>query len=788
MKFSEQWLREWVDPDINTEQLCEQLTMAGLEVDAAEPVAPGFSGVVVAEIISAEPHPDADKLQICQVNAGQEELLQIVCGASNARAGIKIPAALVGAVLPGDFRIKKAKLRGVDSFGMLCSAKELGLAEEAAGLFELPSDAQPGSDLRDYLQLDDVTIELGLTPNRGDCLSLEGVAREVGVLNRLSLQAPSISAVPVVDEYTFPVTIESGEGCPRYAGRVIRNIDPTAETPLWMRERLRRSGVRSLGAVVDVTNYVMLELGQPMHAFDLAKLTGGIHVRMARAHEMLVLLNEQQINLREGSLVIADQNGPLALAGVMGGAASAVSEDSRDIFLESAFFSPAALAGQARSYGLHTDSSHRFERGVDPELQVRAIERATALLVDITGGEAGPVTDITVAERLPRSPVILLREKQISRLLGTGIAGDEVGQILSRLGMLVERQTAGWQVTPPSYRFDIAIEADLVEELARICGYDNLPSVRPVAALAMRTLPESQLPLGTLRHILTTRGYQEVITYSFVDSEIQKLLTPDCKPVTLANPISSDMAVMRTSLWTGLLQTVAYNLNRQQTRLRLFETGLRFIPCEAGVQQDKMLAGAICGSVDPEQWGSVSREVDFFDLKGDIEAMTSPLPLRFHAEMHPALHPGQSARIHLHGKPVGWLGLLHPSVEKKLDLPRPVVLFELSLTEILGRPLPAFKEISRYPAIRRDLAIIVDEKVTAEAVFQCVRQSAGKLLQDICLFDVYQGKGIDSGRKSLALGLTLQHYSRTLEDKEIDGLIYRVVDAIEQKLGGTLRD
>ncbi|HHS84241.1 MAG TPA: phenylalanine--tRNA ligase subunit beta, partial [Gammaproteobacteria bacterium] len=512
---------------------------AGLEVDAVEPVAPAFSGVVVAEIISAEPHPDADKLQVCRVDAGQDEPLQIVCGASNARAGIKVPAALVGAVLPGDFKIKKAKLRGVASFGMLCSAKELGLAEEAAGLFELPSDAEPGDDLRDYLQLDDVTIELGLTPNRGDCLSLEGVAREVGVLNRLPLQVPAVAPAAVENEHVFPVVIESAEACPRYAGRVIRNIDPTVETPLWMRERLRRSGLRSLSAVVDVTNYVMLELGQPMHAFDLAKLTGGIQVRMARPQEMLMLLNEQQVTLRENSLVIADQNGPVALAGIMGGAASAVSDTSRDIFLESAFFSPAVLAGQARSYGLHTDSSHRFERGVAPDLQVRALERATELLLGIVGGEAGPVTDIAVAEQLPRSPTIFLRDKQISRVLGTSIAGSETEQVLSRLGMDVRQLAEGWQVTPPGYRFDIAIEADLIEELARIHGYDKLPSVRPVAALTMRTRPETRLPMETVRHILTTRGYQEVITYSFVDPEIQRLLTPDCKPVALANPISS---------------------------------------------------------------------------------------------------------------------------------------------------------------------------------------------------------------------------------------------------------
>ncbi len=789
MKFSEQWLREWVDPDISREKLCEQLTMAGLEVDAVEPVAPDFRGVVVGRIVSAEPHPDADRLQVCRVDVARGEPLQIVCGAPNARAGIKVPAALVGAVLPGDFKIGQARLRGVPSAGMLCSAKELGLAEEADGLLELPGELEVGRDLRESLRLDDVIIELGLTPNRGDCLSIMGIAREVAAINRISLRRPSMEPVSAVTDLRCSVQVEAGEACPRYVGRVIRNLDSGAETPLWMRERLRRSGVRPLSVVVDVTNYVMLELGQPMHAFDRDKLKGTIRVRKARQGESLLLLNEQRVELQEGSLVIADDSGPLALAGIMGGAGSAVDGTTRDIFLESAFFTPAAMAGQARSYGLHTDSSHRFERGVDPQLQRRAIERATTLLLAIAGGEPGPVIEVTEADALPEPPDISLRNNRIEKVLGTGFSGEEVEEILSRLEMRVNPEGKGrWRVTPPSHRFDIGIEVDLIEELARIRGYEHLPSTRPQARLAIRSCPESRLPLETLRQFLVARGYREVITYSFVDPALEEALAPHEKPLALANPISADMAVMRTTLWSGLLPTVAYNLNRQHSRVRLFETGLRFVPSENGVRQEKMLAGVACGTAEPEQWAVGKREVDFFDVKGDVEALLAPLTPRFQRDEHPALHPGQSARIFLHERPVGWLGLLHPSLEERLELSRSVVLFELLLEPVLERPIPRFEAFSRYPAIRRDLAIIVDEAVPANEVLQCIREAAGEWLQEICLFDVYQGEGIDSGRKSLALGLTLQHYSRTLEDSEVDDRIHRVVDAIEQKLGGTLRD
>ena len=788
MRFSERWLREWVDPGIDTAQLCEQLTMAGLEVDGAEPVAGGFSGVVVGEIVSAERHPDADKLQVCRVDVAQPEPLQIVCGAANARAGIRVAVALVGAGLPGGLTIKKARLRGVSSSGMLCSARELGLAEEAEGLLELPPDAPVGRDLREYMELEDVAIELGLTPNRGDCMSVAGVAREVAALNRLPLRKPSMRSVAVRCGDSVAVDVEASDLCPRYLGRVIRDLDPGAETPLWMRERLRRSGLRSLGALVDVTNYVMLELGQPMHAFDLERLSGGIQVRRARSGEELELLDGQQIRLRQESLVIADGSGPVALAGIMGGAATAVGPGSRHILLESAFFTPEALAGQARGYGLHTDSSQRFERGVDPGLQAEAMERATALLLEIAGGDPGPVVDVTDADRLPTAPAIRLRRTRISRVLGSAIPDGEVREILTRLGMEVQSLDEGWRVTPPGYRFDIAIEADLIEELARIHGYGELPGIRPVAALAMRARRESRRPLQQLRCALVQRDYQEAITYSFVDPGIQRMLDPEREAVALANPISSDMAVMRTTLWAGLLPALAYNLNRQQGRVRLFETGLRFIRSGGEVQQEQMLAGVACGASLPEQWGGERRDVDLFDLKGDVEALAGGLQLRFQAREHPALHPGQSAAIQLRGEAVGWLGVLHPALQRRLDLSRRVVLFELRLVPLLEHPVPGFREISRYPAIRRDLAIVVDEEVPAAEVLDCIRNIGSELLQEIRLFDTYQGKGVDSGRKSLALGLTLQHYSRTLEDEEVDSLIQRVVDAVARNLGGTLRE
>ena len=792
MKFSEKWLREWVDPPVSTEELAHQLTMAGLEVDAVEPVAGEFSKVVVGRVLKVEAHPDADKLRVCEVDVGGDEPLQIVCGAANVREGLRAPVALVGAKLPGGFRIKKSKLRGVPSHGMLCSASELGLAEQSDGLMELPDDAPVGADLRDYLDLDDVTIELGLTPNRGDCLSIAGVAREVGVLNRLPVAGPEIPPQANAIKDTLAVHLEAPEDCPRYVGRIIRGIDPAATTPLWLQEKLRRCGLRSLGPVVDVTNYVLLELGQPMHAFDLARITGGIHVRHATEGEKLTLLDGQEVTLTEGTLVIADERAPLALAGIMGGAESAVGDATTDIFLESAWFSPLAIAGRARSYGLHTDSSHRFERGVDPELQLQALERATFLLLEIVGGQAGPVIEQVVSEHLPPRTPVRLREARIERVLGTAIPADEVVDTLSRLGMRVEAGEGNWQVTPPSFRFDIAIEVDLIEEVGRIHGYDNLPETTPAVHLRMPQRPEAQVSLARIRERLVDLGYAEAITYSFVDPDLQKRLDPDHPAIELANPIASDMGVMRTSLWPGLLQAAQYNLNRQQNRLCLFECGLRFIRQEPEIKQEMMVSGVLSGSVAPQQWGIPPRNVDFFDAKGHVEALLDLTGRRedftFKADSHPALHPGQSAAIvDRDGRTVGRVGALHPAQAAALGLSQTVYLFELEADILQKGRVPAYRPLSKYPSIRRDIALVVDADVPAGQVLETIREAGAEHLTDIQLFDMYTGEGIDLGRKSLALGLTLQDLSRTLKDTEVEAEVDRILDVLNKKLGATLR-
>ncbi len=787
MKFSEKWLREWVDPAIDTTALVEQLTMAGLEVDAVEPVAGPFSGVLVGEILSAEQHPDADKLRVCQVSTGTDTV-QVVCGAANARAGLKVPFATVGAVLPGDFKIKKAKLRGVESFGMLCAEQELGMAESSDGLMELPADAPAGTDIRDYLGLDDTLIEVDLTPNRADCLSIRGVARDAATLNRLPLNTLEIAPVAAVNDEHFPVEIRAEQDCPRYAGRVIRNVDVSRPTPLWMVEKLRRSGIRSIDPVVDITNYVLLELGQPMHAFDLAKLQGGIVVRKAEEGERILLLDGQELKLKAESLVIADQQRPVALAGIMGGQETAVSETTRDIFLESAFFAPAQIAGRARSYGLHTDSSHRFERGVDYRGTVEAIERATALILDVVGGEPGPVSDLG-SDAQPVPAEIVLREERIEKMLGVSLPAEEVEAILQGLGLEVERNADGWLTRSPSWRFDLAIEVDLLEELARVYGYNRLP-VKPIReTLDIRPRPEERLELRSLRRQLLARGYQEAITYSFVEPELQKAMTAGAEAVALMNPISSDMSVMRTTLWPGLVKSVAYNLNRQQSRVRLFETGLRFVPGSDGLRQEPVLAAVITGRRDPESWVEQGDKVDFYDLKGDLDALLalSGADFEYRAGEHPALHPGQCAEILRGGEVVGHIGALHPGLYKTCDLEQPVFLLELSLDAVLDRQLPAFQPLSRFPEVRRDLAVIIDREVPAAGVVKIARAAAGTYVTNLKLFDIYEGEGIDPKRKSLGLGLTYQHSSRTLNEDEVNTSIDQIVQALEERFGATLR-
>ncbi len=791
MQVSEAWLRELINPPVSTEQLVEQLTMAGLEVDAVQPVAAVFSGVVVGEVLTTVQHPNADKLRVCKVNVGQPEPLQIVCGASNVRPGLKIPAALIGAVLPGDFKIKESKLRGELSFGMLCSEKELGLAATSEGLMELPADAPVGTDIRDYLALNDHVIELGLTPNRADCLSVEGIAREIAVLNKLTFQVGAVSIVPEAHQETLAVKVETPEACPVYLGRLIKNVNACAKTPLWMQERLRRSGIRSLSPVVDVTNYVLLELGQPLHAFDAAKLVAPIVVRNSRAGESLKLLNEQTLALDGEALVIADQQQALALAGVMGGSDSAVSDATQDIFLECAFFTPRHIAGKARHFGLHTDSSHRFERGVDFTLQQRAIERATQLIVDIAGGSVGPISAVISAEQMPARNPVALRRQRIDKVLGITLSNQDVICLFEGLGMQVVETTDGWHVTPPGFRFDIAIEEDLLEEIGRIVGYNNLPSSSLLMRSELGKAPEAMLPLARLQDCLVDRGYQEAITYSFVDEAMQTAVAPNDEFVRIQNPISSELAVMRTSLWCGLLNAALYNINRQQTRVRLFETGLRFVRKQGETLQQKMLAGIALGSVYGEQWGEKSRNIDFFDVKADVEALLalSASGLSFVPAEHPALHPGQTAEIvDGEGVVVGLLGMLHPNLEKQLGFDSPVFLFELFQDKILQRTVPKFAPLSKFPSVRRDLALLVLQQVSANQILACIESCQEERVREVAIFDVYQGKGIADGFKSVALSLVLQDFSQTLTDSEIDAIFRKLLETLSAQLNAKLRD
>ena len=791
MKFSESWLRQAVNPSISTEDLVAQVTMAGLEVDAVESAAPEMSGVVVGEIVSVEQHPDADKLRVCQV-AGGGEIAQVVCGAPNARAGIKVPFATVGAKLPGDFKIKKAKLRGVESFGMLCAQTELQLGDDDDGLWELPVDATVGSDLIDYLALNDNIIEVDLTPNRGDCLSIRGLAREVGVLNKAAVTEQACAPVAATIEDRISITLKAPEACARYVGRVIRNLDLAQPTPQWMQEKLRRSGVRSLGPAVDVTNYVLLELGQPMHAFDLSKIEGGIVVRMGR-DEKVKLLDDSEVVVDTQTLVIADQSKALAMAGIMGGDESAVGDDTTDILFESAWFNPLAIAGKARNYGKHTDSSHRFERGVDSQLQVAAIERATALMLEICGGQAGPVVIEESAEHLPAPATIKLRDAHLAQQLGVVIGAVEIDDILARLGLtFVARDDQGSTWVAPSWRFDIATEQDLVEEVARIYGYNNLPTSTPTMALELQAKPERQQDLSIFRQQLVASGYQEAVTYSFVDPDLQKLVDPETVGIALQNPISADMSVMRTSLWPGLLTTAIYNLNRQQNRVRIFEAGQCFVPGENGaLTQNMALAGLICGSRTPTGWTASKDKVDFFDLKGDLEAVLALTGLAeqfsFTAAEHPALHPGQSAMVSRNGEQVGWIGQLHPKLQAQLDFSTPVYLFQVDVAKVSESRLPKFSEVSKFPAVRRDLAFLMDSQIASADLMSEARNAAGEHLVDLMLFDVYQSKDIDSKGKSLALGLTFQHASRTLTDDEINMSIERVVKNLDIKFKAELR-
>ena len=797
MKFSESWLRQSVNPSISTEDLVAQVTMAGLEVDAVDPAAPSISGVVVGEILSVEQHPDADKLRVCQV-AGGGETAQVVCGAPNARAGIKVPFATVGAKLPGDFKIKKAKLRGVESFGMLCAQTELELGDDDAGLWELPAEASVGADLIDYLDLDDHIIEVDLTPNRGDCLSIRGLAREVGVLNQAQVTEQNCAPVAATIDDIVPVSLAAPDACARYVGRVIRGVDLSQQTPQWMQERLRRSGVRSLGPAVDVTNYVLLELGQPMHAFDLSKIDREIIVRMGEG-EKLKLLDESEVVVDAETLVIADKSKALAMAGIMGGDESAVADSTQDILFESAWFNPLAIAGKARNYGKHTDSSHRFERGVDAQLQVAAIERATALMLEICGGSAGPVSVTESEPHLPVPATISLRDARLTQQLGVSIEPADVDDMLQRLDLeLMERDASSSTWKAPSWRFDLQVEQDLIEEVARIYGYNKLPTSTPSMALELQADPETILGLPAFRNHLVARGYQETVTYSFVEPGIQKQIDPQITPVSLANPISADMSVMRTSLWAGLLTTAVHNLNRQQSRVRIFEAGQCFVPAGnkdkasvLGLEQNMALAGLICGSRTPTGWTATKEKVDFYDIKGDLEGLLDYTGLgaefEFEAQQHAALHPGQSAAVIRRGETVGWVGQLHPKIQAELGIPTAVYLFHVNVDKIVASKLPKFEEVSKFPEVRRDLAFFVDNSVQAGDLLNLAKAVAGDQLINLKLFDVYHSKDVENKGKSVALGLTFQHSSRTLTDEEINLAIDRVVSELGIKFKAELR-
>jgi len=800
MKFSEKWLREWVNPPVSTDALSEQLSMAGLEVDGVEAVAGEFSGVVIGEVVECGQHPDADKLQVTKINVGADELLDIVCGAPNCRQGIKVAVAKVGAILPGNFKIKKAKLRGQPSFGMLCSFSELGISDEHDGILELPVGAPIGQDIREYLQLDDVTIEVDLTPNRADCLGIKGLAREVGVLNQTAVSELQIATVVESIDDSRNIQLLAPEACPRYLGRVIKNINQDAMAPLWMVEKLRRSGVRSIDAVVDITNFVLLELGHPMHAFDNHKLEGDIIVRFAKQDEKLTLLDGNEVTLQDNTLVIADTKKALAIAGIFGGLESGMTSASKDIFLESAFFSPDAIMGKARQYGLHTDASHRYERGVDPQLQQVAMQRATQLLLDIVGGEAGPVIEAVDTAFVPKNRLVTLRHSRLSKVLGIEIAADTVTDIFERLGFGVSFEASVssnniiWQINVPPYRFDISIEEDLIEEVARVYGYNQIPDIAPVASLQMSQHQEQKIQLNQLKNTLVENDYQEAITYSFVDPKIQSLLFPQMEGLQLPHPISSEMSTMRVSLWTGLLQSVSYNQKRQQSRVRLFESGLRFIPDNSektGVKQQLVISGVACGLVTNENWDNVTRSIDFFDVKADVENLLNcagVVGYRFESVNHNALHPGQSAAIFMGDVLLGHIGAVHPQFEKALGLNGRSYVFELEISVLGLKKLPKAQEISKFPANRRDIAIVVDDDKMVSDILSCIENHGENQLVGLNLFDVYRGKGIAQGKKSLAISLILQDKTKTLEENDIQATVDIILAALSQNFEASLRD
>ena len=793
MKFSENWLREFVDPAVDRAQLCQRLTMAGLEIEGVELIGAKLQGVIVAQIVACAAHPNADKLRVCKVAIGDENFVQIVCGAPNARVGLKAPLAMVGTELPNGMKIKPAVLRGVESSGMLCSAKELNLDTDASGLLELAADAPVGKPLADSLDLPDATIELKLTPNRPDCLGLRGLASDVGALFDVAVKQPDCAAVPASIETRRNVQLNAGADCPRYLGRVIEGLDASAKSPQWLAQRLRRSGVRPINAVVDVTQYVMLELGQPMHAFDLDALTGAVQVRRAHSGESLKLLDGSTVDLGSEFLVIADDKRALALAGVMGGYDSRVVDSSTNIFLESAHFAPASIAGRARKFGLHTDASHRFERGVDPELPRLAIERATALLIAIAGGQAGPVTEAVLPEFLPKRAGVHLRRARLARVLGMHVDDAEVTRILCALDMRVEMVADGWVATAPSRRFDIEIEEDLIEEVVRVHGYDRVPTHPPGGELRLAMSPEAQVAPTRLRSQLAARGYREAICYSFVAGDLLTKWWLHESAVALANPLSADLGVMRTSLLPGLVEALKHNRNRQMDRVRLFESGLVFNTDSTGqLQQVPRLAGVACGRAKLESWTGDKRMVDFYDIKADVQTVLAlgnrHAKIEFSSDDIAAwLHPGHSAQIRIDGEHAGFVGGLHPRLIKALDIDTDILVFELSLAAASQGRVPVAREISHFPSLRRDIAVVMPESTKYASVEASLRNALGNVLSELVVFDQYSGKNLGSGVKSVAIGLILQDESRTLTDEDADQCVAHALSALESECQARLR-
>ena len=792
-----------VNPSLTTEELAHLLTMSGLEIEACEPVAPPFSGVVVAEVLTVAKHPNADRLSVCSVNAGTGSTLEIVCGAPNVAAGMKVPCALVGAKLPGEspdkpFEIKPAKMRGVESRGMLCSARELGLSADHSGLLALDAATVVGEDIRAVLGLDDVVFTIKLTPNRADCLSVLGVAREVAALTGAALQAPGVPAMPAEHTATFPITISAPDGCGRFAGRVIRNVNAAAPTPAWMKERLERAGQRSISALVDVTNYVMLELGRPLHVYDLDKLSGSIDVRNGRSGERVVLLNEQMVAVDEDVLCITDATGPIGLAGIMGGDSTKADLGTRNIFLESAFFFPGAIAGRARRYNFTSDASHRFERGVDFSNNVDGIERATRLILDICGGQPGPTTDVVA--RLPERPPVCMRLARAQKIIGVPVTKDEVAQIFQRLQLdaVVEAGRGGdaFVVTPPAWRFDIEIEEDLIEEVARVYGFERIPALPPVASALMRTEPEGRRSLHEIRRLLAAGDFQEVINFSFAAQKWEADLAANEAPLRLMNPISSEQSVMRSTLLGGLLANVQYNLGRKLERIRVFEIGRVFFSDPtakdgdldvAGIRQPMRVGGLAYGPVLDEQWGSASRRVDFFDIKGTVENLLAPRAAQFVASAHPALHPGRSGNVVLDGRVIGWLGELHPRWQQEYALPQAAVAFELDAEALRGAALPRFSEVSKFPPVVRDMALVIPEKVTHDDLLRAFQAASSAVVRDVRLFDIYRGKGIEPGEKSLAFRVVMQDTGKTLTDGDADNAMAQLIEAVTRRFRAKLR-